>query len=199
VWGRVRRALPELTVRIVVLTLAAFLAAGATTFAASPSPAPRPASTPARIDIGKITPKWVFPKVKLHTEFVVEVNKLGQVTRVRSGKSCPNPTFNAQTYGNALQTFIRTPDGQAVSGLFRLTYDYNPQTQRVHREVALIQVGGVDANAEGAAVEMLRLAAKQHPSPHGDKQAAASAPHPAPTVNAARLPDLPQVMQTPRP
>ncbi|HTJ26683.1 MAG TPA: hypothetical protein VMA36_11035 [Candidatus Limnocylindria bacterium] len=185
--------------RIPALTFAALLAAGSTALAATPAPAPRPQRTPVRIDIGKITPKQVFPKEKLHTEFVVEVNKLGQVTRVRSGKSCPDLRFNAQTYGNALQSYIRTPDGRAISGLYRLTYDYDPQTQRVRRDVSLVRVGGVDPNAEGAAIQMMKLAAKQHAAPHPGKQAAAPEPRPAPSVDAARLPDLPQVMQTPRP
>jgi hypothetical protein len=183
--------------RIPALTLAALLAAGTVVSAATP--APRPAQTPQRINLEKVTPKELFPKKNLHTEFVVEVNKLGQVTRVRSGKSCPDLTFNAQTYGNALQAFIRTPDGQAISGLYRLTYDYDPKTQRVHRDVALVRAGGVNANAEGAAVQMLRVAAKPRRSPHPAKPTGSPAPHPAASVNVnvQRMPDLPQVMQTP--
>lgn len=195
--GRVRGSLAELTVRVPAFTLAALIAASAVASAATPEPAPKGQRTPTPIDVGKITPKRIFPKTKLHTEFVVEVNRLGQVTRVRSGKSCPDLTFNAQTYGNALQAFIRTPDGDAVPGVYRLTYDYDPQSQRVHRDVALLWAGGVNPNAEGAAIEMMRVAAKSHHKPQAAKATATQSPRPEPSVNAQRMPDLPQVMQSP--
>lgn len=183
--------------RVPALTLAALIAASSVASAATPKPAPRGEQTPLPIDLGKVTPKRLFPKVKLHTEFVVEVNKLGQVTRIRSGKSCPDLTYNAQTYGNALQAFIRTPDGDAIPGVYRLTYDYDPKTQRIHRDVALLWAGGVNANAEGAAIQMMKVAAKSHPAARSAKVVVTPAPHPAPTVNIQRMPDLPQVMQSP--
>ena len=102
-----------------------------TLLAATPAPAPQP--TPYRIDLTKIQPKSLLPKVPLHTEYVVAVNKLGQVTRIISGKGSKDKTYNLQTAGNALQAFIRTPDGKAISGSYRLTYDYNPKTARIHR------------------------------------------------------------------
>lgn len=192
-WGRVRGALAELTVRVPALTLAALIAVSAVASAATPKPTPTP------IDLRKVTPKRLFPKVRLHTEFTVEVNKRGQVTRIRSGNGSADPTFNAQTYGNALQAFIRTPDGNAISGVYRLTYDYDPKTSNVHRDVALMWPGGVDANAEGAAIRMMKAAAKPRPTVRAAKLAATPtpAPRPAPSVNAQRMPDLPQVMQSP--
>lgn len=183
--------------RITILALAAFLAAGTAASAATPPPAAHPAPAPVPVDLRKVTPRQLAPKVKLHTEFVVEVNKLGQVTRVRSGRSCPDLRFNAQTYGNALQAFIRTPDGRAISGVYRLTYDYDPKTQKVRRDVALLWAGGVNANAEGAATQMMKLAAKQAARDRAKQATAPPAPQPAPTFNSARLPDLPEVMQTP--
>jgi hypothetical protein len=199
-WGRVRGALSELTVRVPALTLAALIAASAVASAATPKPAPHGEQSPVPIDLRKVTPKRLFPKVQLHTEFVVEVNKRGQVTRIRSGNGSADPTFNAQTYGNALQAFIRTPDGNAISGVYRLTYDYDPKTSNIHRDVALMWPGGVDANAEGAAVRMMKLAGKPRPSVRAVKLAATpapAAPRPAASVNAQRMPDLPQVMQSP--
>ena len=54
--------------------------------------------------------------MKLHVEMFVEVNKLGQVSRVRSIKPSQDAQFDAHMYGNALQAFIRTPDGNVVVG-----------------------------------------------------------------------------------
>ena len=167
------------------LAVAALLAASPPAFAAN-SPTPPPGA----IDVTKIQPKALLPKVPLHTEFIVEVNKLGQVSRVRSGKSSANPTYNAQTYGNVLQAFIRTADGKAIPGVYRLTYDYSPKTARVHREVFLVKEGGVNPNAQGAANQMMDLAKRNRnrTPPPGLR------PAPAPS-----LPDLPQVMHTSRP
>ncbi len=178
--------------RRLVLVAAAVLAAGAPAFAASPAPKPAP---PKRINVEQLTPKQLLPKKNEHTEFVVEVNKLGQVTRVRSGKSCDFPPFNAQTYGNALQAFIRTPDGRAIAGTYRMTYDYDLKTERVRRDVALLHAGGVNPNAEGAALAMMKIAAKNRnrtPPPGLNRT-----PNPVPSVNIQRMPDLPQVMKSP--
>jgi hypothetical protein len=153
---------------------AAFCAALAalTLLAASPSPSP----SPHRIDLTKVQPKALLPKVPLHSEYIVAVNKLGQVTRVVSGKVSKDKTYNLQTYGNALQAFIRTPEGKAISGRYRLTYDYSPKTTRVHRDVALVSAGGVDANAPGAVTQMIDDVKK-----HQKKPAAKPATSPAPT------------------
>ena len=118
------------------------------------------------------------PTTPQHTEFVVETNRKGQVVRVRSGKSAPDLFFNAQTYGNALQTFIRKPDGSAVAGTYRLSYDYTPRDQRVRRTVQLLRAGYVNPEALGAVdveAEKLRREQQRH-----------AAPAPSPSV----LPDL---------
>jgi hypothetical protein len=107
------------------------------------------------------------PTVALHTEFVVEVNRFGQVVRVKSAKGCKNPTFNAQTYGNVLQMWIRHPDGTADVGLYRVTYDYNPRTRKVLRRVALVRLGGTWGNVEGAANEMLDTARREDETASG--------------------------------
>lgn len=158
---------------------------------------PAPKHAPVRIDVTKMQPKSLLPKKKLHSEFIVEVNKLGQVARVRSTKSSGDPTFDAQTYGNSLQSFIRTPDGHVVLGVYRLTYDYNPKTARVRRDVALVSRGGVDPNARGAALDML---SKAHPHTPPPILRVTPAPHPAPSVNIERLPDLNSVIHpSPKP
>lgn len=104
------------------------------------------------------------PKTAQHAEYLVEVNRKGQVVRVRSAKHASDPSFDARVYGNALQVFIRKPDGSAVVGVYRLTYDYDPRTKLVTRHVALVQAGGVDPNALGA-VDLFaqRNAKNMHP------------------------------------
>ncbi len=110
----------------------------------------------------RVLPTPRVPKVPLHTEFIVEVNKLGQVVRVKSGKSCKDLTFNALTYGNVLQMFIRTADGMhAIVGLYRVTYDYDPRTTRARRSVNIVSRGGRWGNEEGAANSMKDIAVRQ--------------------------------------
>ena len=169
------------------------VAAAFTLLAATPTPH----ATPYRIDLTKIQSKALLPKVPLHTEYVVAVNKLGQVTHIISGKASKDRTYNLQTTGNALQAFIRTPDGKAISGSYRLTYDYSPTTTRIRRDVSLVKAGGVDPNAQGAALQMIddvRKHAKPHagetPPPPLEKPASGSSPH---------LPDLNQILKTPAP
>lgn len=187
--SRIRGPLAELNaVRGALLAVAAAF----TLIAASPAP------EATRIDLTKIQPKALLPKAKLHSEFVVEVNKLGQVTRVRSMKGSPDATFNAQTFGNAQQAFIRKADGSAVVGSYRMVYDYNPATGRVRREALLVKRGGVDPNAKGAALQMEAIARRHTPEP----SAAARTPLPNPqgtlrTDNSHRLPDLPQIINSP--
>jgi hypothetical protein len=89
-----------------------------------------------------------------HAEYVVEVNAKGQVARVRSSKSSRDAAFNTMTYGNALQAFIRTTDGKAVAGIYRLAYDYAPNTKHVRRSVSLLRVGGVNPSSPGAVDQM---------------------------------------------
>jgi hypothetical protein len=171
---------------VAVAVIATSVAAGAAT------PAPQ-ASAPARVDVQKLQPKALFPKRPLHVEVVVEVNKLGQVARVKSILPSHDQQFDAHIYGNALQAFIRTPDGQVVVGTYKLIYDYDPKTQHIRRDVALIKAGGVDPNAKGAANDMMEIARRnQNRTPPPGLYVT---PAPAPSVR--RMPDLPQVMQSP--
>ena len=185
--------------RLPVLVAAAVLAAGSAASAATPAPhASGPAaraSAPARVNVESLQPKSLFPKVVLHTEMIVEVNKLGQVSRVRSIKASHNVPFDTHAYGNALQTFIRTDDGNVVLGSYRLTYDYNPKTQRIHREVVLVTRGGVDPERKGAANDMMDIAKnnRNRTPPPG----LYATPAPAPSVR--RMPDLKHVMDSPTP
>jgi hypothetical protein len=132
-----------------VILVAAVTPAMATT---TPKPSAPPHAPPLRVQ---------YPKQPLHTEVVVEVNNKGQVVRVKSAKGSKLNSFNIQTYGNALQMWIRRPDGTAETGLYRVTYDYNPKTLKITRGVALISPGGTWANSEGAADVMITLARKQ--------------------------------------
>jgi hypothetical protein len=112
--------------------------------ASTPSPG---AIGSAPADVSKYRSQ--FPKTPQHTQYVVEVNRKGQVSKVRSGTHSHDPRFDQVTFGNVVQTFIRRSDGLAISGLYRVSYDYDPKTQLVHRSVALIHAGGVDAAAPG--------------------------------------------------
>jgi len=150
--------------RAFVRSALAAIAASLALLAATPAPH----ATPVRIDVTKLV-----PKVPLHTEYIVAINKLGQVTRVVSGKTSKDRTFNMQTFGNAMQAFIRTTDNKAIPGKYRLSYDYSPKTMRVHRGVALVSQGGVDPNAEGAVYRMMDDVKK-----HGKAPPAAATPKP---------------------
>ncbi len=148
----------------------------AATRATAPRLATRPAS-PRRNPI----PIPRTPTTRQHSEFVVEVNRKGQVVRADRVKPAQNDTFNAMTYGNVLQAFIRRPDGSAVSGIYRMTYDYDPRRKTVRRQVALLRAGNVDPNALGAVdreIEKIaserareRLNAPPTPSPLPDLKA----------------------------
>ena len=184
---RVHGALKKLIATRIYAALAiVILARSLPALAGTPTPAPQP--TRYRINLTKLQPRLLFPKEKQHTEFIVEINKLGQVTRVRSGKSSKNLTFNAVTYGNVLQTFIRTADGSVIVGTYRMTYDFDPKTGRIRRDVALVRRGGVNPDAQGAALEML---SHNHPGP----PAPTDSPKPLPTLDPHSLPDLRDVMQ----
>lgn len=102
-------------------------------------------------------PTLHLPPIALHTEFKVQVNRKGQIVRVKSGKESKYPDFNAMTYGNVLQMFIRRPDGSATVGMYRVTYDYNPKTKNVHRGVSLLSEGGDWADELGAVDQMREL------------------------------------------
>jgi hypothetical protein len=180
--------------RLPVLVAAAVLAASGAASAATPAPR---ATTPTRINVETLQPKQIFPKKKLHVEVVVEVNKMGQVSRVRSIKPSHDQLFDAHMYGNALQMFIRTPDGNVVLGSYRVTYDYDPKTLMIHREVALVKQGGVDPNRKGAANDMEDIAKmnRNRTPPPG----LYVTPNPAPSPVIRRMPDLKRVMESPTP
>lgn len=127
--------------------------------AVAATPSPHAAAKPAPHK--NITPK--LPPIPLHSEFVVEVNDKGQVVRVKTAKGTGSvaPFFNAQTYGNVLQMWIRHPDGTAETGLYKVTYDYNPKTHKVRRGVSLVRAGGDWGNEKGAATEMIETANRE--------------------------------------
>lgn len=168
------------------------LAGGMAMIAAKPAP-----TAPPRINILEVQPKALLPTKPLHVEFMVEVNRFGQVARVRSIKASHNIPFDTHTYGNALQAFIRTPDGHVVVGTYRLTYDYDPKTTLVKRDVALVKAGGVNPDAKGAADDMMEIARRNHDRGRTPPPGLTVTPGPVPSVNIHRMPDLPQVMKTP--
>ena len=153
--------------------------------AAAATPGPSPAPKPTRVYIH-------LPSVPLHTEVDVEVNSKGQVVRVKSTKPSKVASFNLQTYGNALQMWIRRPDGTAQVGLYRITYDYNPKNTEVTRRVALISAGGSWGNDVGAALVMAKMAQQQ-------AAAQAAAERKAQQQQNAKLPSLNEIRGVPTP
>jgi hypothetical protein len=137
------------------------------------------AATPAPLP----TPK--LPPTPLHTEFVVEVNAKGQVVQVQHKKGCSNLFFNAQTYGNVLQMWIRHPDGSAEVGLYKVTYDWNPATKMVYRNISLVQTGGDWGDKPGAATLMMQKADEEA---HAAQQQAQNLPPLENIVNGTPAP-----------
>ena len=140
------------------LAIAASLAA---TFAATPPALLAATPTPAPTPVHK-TIEVHLPKDKLHAEYVVEVNKMGQVVKVKSGVVTNVPAFNTMTFGNAEQMWIRHPDGSATVGLFKVTYDYNPADHTVARHISLVSEGGDWGDKPGAANVLMQTAQKQY-------------------------------------
>ena len=132
-------------------------------------------------------------KVRLHAEYVVSVNGKGEVVRVLSKKLSQFTRFDLMTYGNAVQTFIRTDTGHVVVGTFRLLYDYDPKHDAVRRDVVLVSRGGVNPNAESA-VSVMKRRAKSYSKRDSDAMRAYLAKHP----QAARTP-VPRSDGTPPP
>jgi hypothetical protein len=97
----------------------------------------------------------------LHTVMDVEVNKYGQVVRIKGGRLSHDSVFDTMTIGNALQMWIRHPDGTAVAGLFRVSYDYDPHTHNIARHQWLVSQGGSWANDPGAATKMIAAAKRE--------------------------------------
>lgn len=140
------------------VAVAVLISANAVALAAS-TPTPAPRSTRITVTV---------PTVPLHTEVVVEVNKKGQVVRVKSTKPSKSGAFNLKTYGNALQMWIRKchTEGNATKcegevGLYRVTYDYDPKNGKVTRRIALISAGGSWGDSQGAANLMMNMLKKQ--------------------------------------
>lgn len=162
--------------------LAALLGTGAAAWAATPAPTPRATRIIVRL-----------PTVPLHSEVVVEVNKKGQVVRVKSTKPSKSAPFNLKTYGNALQMWIRkcqTEGGETkcegVVGLYRVTYDYDPKNGKVTRKVALISPGGSWANDEGAANVMMQMLQKQEEAAQAAARKAQESNGKLPSLNEIR-------------
>lgn len=159
-------------------------------YAAQPTPAPFP------------TPN--LPAKPLHSSIDVEVNKRGQVVRVKGGQLSHDSVFDTMTIGNALQMWIRRPDGSAVVGLFRVTYDYDPHTHNVSRQIALVSRGGNWGNDSGAATKMIDAAKRETREAYARIQAqekkrqAESAKH-LPDINAAVKRAIASPKSSPRP
>ena len=137
-----------------ILTLAAFAATLTATSAAAlagqtPAPAPMP------------MPSVHFPDKPLHAKLIVEVNHMGQVVRVAHGDLSGDRNFDLMTIGNAMQMWIRHPDGTAETGTYTVTYDYNPKTHNVARVPTLLKAGGDWANKPGAATLIIQDARRQ--------------------------------------
>jgi len=140
----------------------------------------------------------VPPRTALRTTFNVEVNAKGQIVRVKSGKSSKDEMFNAQTYGNVLQMWIRHPDGAATVGLYRVTYNYDPRTKHIARSIQLLSAGGSWGNAQGAANQMMGLVHQRQLRMQQEQERKDRARRAA----AAKLPPLSKIVRstpTPRP
>jgi hypothetical protein len=145
---------------------------------------PPPTTPPAGNSLTKAQMEAMLPKSALHTAFVVSTNKLGQVTNAKAKTLSKNANFNVQTYGNALQMYIRTSPTTAISGLYTITYDYDPKTRKIARGVALVHAGGVDANAKGAALVMIEDAHKEAAAAAAKAKHASPKPHASATAHA---------------
>lgn len=148
------------------------------------------------------TPK--LPARALHSSIIVEVNKRGQVVRIKGGELSHDSVFDTMTIGNALQMWIRRPDGSAVVGLFRVNYDYDPHTHNVARHVVFVSAGGDWGNDSGAATKMVNAANRETREAYEKLQAderrreAQSAKH-LPDINAAVKRALASPTSSPQP
>jgi hypothetical protein len=132
------------------------IATAAPALAATPSP--KPTATPR-------VPKSVTitqPTVPLHTEFLVKVNKKGQVVSSTAVVKCKSATVNTMTFGNSLQMWIRKADGTAEVGTYRVTYDYNPKAHTINRKISLVSAGGSWGDKPGAATSMMDTAKREY-------------------------------------
>jgi hypothetical protein len=142
----------------VILLATIFIAACAPVLAATPAPSPKASGAPRQ---PLVLPTPNMPKFPIHTEFVVEVNSKGQVVAIKHKTGSNVPMYNAWTYGNVLQMWIRHPDGTAEVGLYKVTYDYDPHTKKITRVPTLVSAGGTWGDQEGAANQMIDVARKE--------------------------------------
>ncbi|HET6896126.1 MAG TPA: hypothetical protein VFH72_12155 [Candidatus Baltobacteraceae bacterium] len=146
-----------------------------------------------------------LPSRPLHSTIMVEVNKRGQVVRIAKGGTLSHDAvFDTMTIGNALQMWIRRPDGSAAVGLFRVNYDYDPHTHNVSRHISLVSSGGNWGNAPGAATRMVDAAKRETKEAYERMKAdekrrqAQSASH-LPDINAAVKRALAKPTSSPQP
>lgn len=102
-----------------------------------------------------------YPNKPMHVRLLVEVNDKGQVVRVEHGTLSGDRSFDTMALGNAMQMWIRTPNGSAITGLYNVTYDYDPKTHQVRRVPTLVKAGGNWANKPGAATAIVQDARRQ--------------------------------------
>ena len=110
------------------------------------------AATPAPT----LPPPPPLPTKPLHDSFTVLVNNKGQVVRVAHGDFSGDRAFDTMMLGNAMQMWIRKPDGSAIAGTYRVSYRYDPTTKKVARVPSLISAGGSWANSPGAATLIVK-------------------------------------------
>ena len=127
---------------LVPAVLAAAILCAPLCAAAAPKPSPLP------------TPQ--FQNKPLHARLIVEVNSKGQVVRVAHGDLSGDRDFDLVAIGNALQMWIRHPDGTAETGTYSVTYDYDPRTKRVMRHPSIVKAGGNWGNSPGAATLIVK-------------------------------------------
>jgi hypothetical protein len=178
------------TLRVAALALCVLAVPVATVAAATPKPIPIPSPN--------------LPKKALHSQMIVEVNKRGQVVRIKGGTLSHDAVFDTLTIGNALQMWIRKPNGSAQTGVYSVDYDYNPKTHNVSRRIALVSAGGNWANDSGAALKMVdaarreTAAAKARLEAEERQQQQNSAKH-LPDINAALKRSLKSPTPSPHP
>ena len=146
-------------VRLRDFALASILIAAcapAAAFAATPTPSPK--ATPKIPKSVTITQ----PTVPLHTEFAVKVNNKGQVVTSKPLVQSKSETYNTMTFGNTLQMWIREQDGTAKVGTFKVTFDYDPKTKKISRQISLISLGGDWGDKPGAATQMMDTAKREY-------------------------------------
>lgn len=97
-----------------------------------------------------------LPTKALHDDFTVQVNKKGQVVRITHGNFSGDRAFDTMTLGNAMQMWIRKPDGSAIVGTYRVAYHYDPASKRISRVPSLLSAGGTWGNTPGAATLIVK-------------------------------------------